>query len=74
MKTAEPEASCPARNRFQERHSQVNDLLHFGKEVLRITVKFEVSYLDQRMRGMRPDFGEIERIDRVGVRLALGQI
>src|SRR4029077_3942421 len=44
-------------------------LLDFGKIVLRVAVELHHADLDQRILGLRPDFGKIERVVAVRLRL-----
>ena len=47
-------------------------LLDLGEEVLRVAVERHRADLDQRVVGVRPDLGEVERVDPVGLGVLVG--
>ena len=47
-------------------------LLDLGEEVLRVPVQRHRADLDQRVVAVRPDLGEVERVDPVGLRVLVG--
>ncbi|MNQ46785.1 hypothetical protein D3C85_606110 [compost metagenome] len=47
-------------------------MLDFGKDVFRVAVEFEIAHFDQRVILVRPDLGQVERIDFVVMGLVFG--
>jgi len=47
-------------------------LLHLGEVVLGIAIEFELAHVDERIVPVRPDLGQVEGMDAVGLRVSLG--